>query len=285
MVERDDFCVRRDVIPTFEVELKPDYVAAWADLRDGMSKREMWGRLGWSDVKGRYRRTVFGPFWATLSLGIFIVAVSFIWSRLWGAKLETFLPFVTAGMLSWTLIISLINDGSGVFVGSAGLIRSLSFPYTTLTCILVWRHMILFGHNLVIYALVVPIMDVPITWATLLFIPGLFLVGINALWVSTLLGLVSARFRDIPLLIATILNVLMFITPIFWTYDQLKGRTGEILINGNLILQFVEILRMPMLGKVPEPYTVGVVLATTVIGWAITIFLFARFRRRLPYWL
>lgn len=265
--------------------MKPDYAAAFSDLRDGMQKREMWGRLGWSDVKGRYRRTVFGPFWATLSLGIFIVAVSFIWARLWNADLRTFLPFVTAGMLSWTLIVNLINDGCGVYVGSAGLIRSLSFPYTTLTCILVWRHMILFAHNLVIYVFVVPIMGVPITWATLLFIPGLMLVCLNAVWIATLLGLISARFRDIPLLISTILNVLMFITPIFWTYDQLKGRAGAILINGNVLLQFVEILRMPMLGQVPSQYTVTVVLCTTVLGWATTIFFFARFRRRLPYWL
>ncbi len=265
--------------------MKPDYAAAWADLRGGVQNRQMWGRLGWSDVKGRYRRTVFGPFWATLSLGIFITAISFIWARLWGAKLETFLPYVTAGMLSWTLIGTLINDGTGVFVGATGLIRSLNFPYTTLTCALIWRHMILFGHNLVIYVFVVPIMGVPVTWATLLFIPGLMLVCLNAVWVATLFGLISARFRDVPLLISTILNVLMFVTPIFWTYDQLKGRTGVVLIKGNILLHFVEILRMPMLGQVPTWYSIGVVLCTTVAGWALTFHLFACYRRRLPYWL
>jgi ABC-type polysaccharide/polyol phosphate export permease len=265
--------------------VSPQYSIAWSDFRDDIRSWHMWSRLGWSDVKGRYRRTVFGPFWATLSLGIFIVAVSFIWARLWNAKLETFLPFVTAGMLAWTLIVSLIQDGASIFLTSGGLIRSLSFPYTTLTCSLVWRHMILFAHNLLIYVFVVPLMGVPVTWQMLLFVPALLLVALNSIWVATLLGLLSARFRDIPLLIQTILNVLMFITPIFWTYDQLKGRTGQILINGNVILHFVEILRMPMLGRLPELYTIEVVLVTTVLGWLVTVFCFARFRRRLPYWL
>jgi hypothetical protein len=32
----------------------------------------MWGRLGWQDIKRRYRRTVIGPFWNIVTCGLFL---------------------------------------------------------------------------------------------------------------------------------------------------------------------------------------------------------------------
>jgi len=89
--------------------VKPDYAIARADLIDGIFAFEIWTRLGWQEVKRRYRRTVFGPLWATLSLGIFIGAISFVWAPLFNADVRTYLPYVTAGMVSWSFVSALIT--------------------------------------------------------------------------------------------------------------------------------------------------------------------------------
>ena len=265
--------------------MKAEYDLALADIRGGLMNWPMWSRLGWREIKVRYRRTVFGPFWNTLSLAVFILAISVVWAMLWNMPLREFLPFVTAGMLTWTLIAALVSEGTTVFTSAETLIKSLKFPYTTLTCALVCKNTLMFAHNLVIYVLVVLFTGVKLTWASLLFFPGLLIVFLNGLWVATLFGLFGARFRDVPLLITTLLQVMLFITPVFWTYEQLKGKLGLVLIKGNLLLQFIEVLRMPMLGRAPELYSWIAVLAVTVLGWAATLYMYARFRRRVPYWL
>src|SRR5687767_6111050 len=95
----------------------PQYDVAIADFVGGVSAWRMWIRLGWQEIKRRYRRTVIGPFWTTLSLGIFIAVLGVVWARLWNQDPKTYLPFLCAGMLSWNLVQAMIIDGCSVFVG------------------------------------------------------------------------------------------------------------------------------------------------------------------------
>src|SRR5579871_139282 len=76
---------------------------ALIDIIAGTWATEIWGRLGWRETKRRYRRTVFGPFWSTLSLAIFVVTLGVVWSNLWHIDPKTYLPFLTSGMLCWAL--------------------------------------------------------------------------------------------------------------------------------------------------------------------------------------
>src|SRR5258708_19683242 len=83
--------------------VEADYATAISDIVGGAIHWRMWGRLGWQEVKRRYRRTVIGPFWTTLSLAIFILSLGVVYSQLWHQPLETYLPFVSLGMISLTL--------------------------------------------------------------------------------------------------------------------------------------------------------------------------------------
>src|ERR1700730_2081567 len=130
--------------------VKPDYAIARDDIFDGLRAREIWSRWGWQEVRRRYRRTVFGPFWATLSLGIFIAAISFVWAPLFKVELRQYLPYLTAGLVSWTLTSTLINESWTTFVAKESLIKQLNFPYSTFAFMTVWRNIIVMIHHLVI---------------------------------------------------------------------------------------------------------------------------------------
>jgi len=66
------------------------YDVALADFVEGLTNWRMWGRLGWLDIKRRYRRTVIGPFSTTLSLGIFMFALGIVWANLWHQNLRVY---------------------------------------------------------------------------------------------------------------------------------------------------------------------------------------------------
>src|SRR5271154_3160398 len=161
--------------------LTPQYDLAFRDIAEGISRWRLWSRAGWSDVRARYRRTTFGPFWATISLGIMMVSMGLVWSALWKMNVKEYLPFISAGLLSWTLLSSIITDGTSAFTSQKGLLEALHFPLTMLTCAIVWRILVLFLHNMLVYILVVLTFQVPITWATLPVIPGLVVMVINGI--------------------------------------------------------------------------------------------------------
>ena len=244
----------------------------------------MWGRLGWQETKRRYRRTTIGPFWTTISLSVFILTLGLLWAQLWKQDPKTYLPFLTAGMLAWGLVSTIITEGCVTFTMAEGLIKSLRFSYIILPCAVVWRNLIVLLHNLIIFVAVMIYAAVPITWNSLLILPGLLLVAINGVWVSTLLGLLCTRFRDIQQIVTSILQVSMFVTPIFWAPEQLGPRFSKF-VDYNVLFHYVDIVRSPLLGRASSLLSWEVVIAGTVLGWWFTIFVFSRVRARLPYWI
>jgi ABC-type polysaccharide/polyol phosphate export permease len=264
--------------------MTPQYSVALGDIFDGVTDWRMWGRLGSQEVRRRYRRTVIGPFWTTLSLGVFVFTLGILWSELWKQNPKTYLPFLCSGMIVWTMIASIINEGAAAFISAEGLIKQLRFPYTLLSCSVVWRNMLTFFHNLVIFGLVCIYARVPLTWATLLAVPALIIIFVNGIWVVTLVGLLCSRYRDIQQVISSFLQVSMFVTPIFWAPDQLGAEFTKF-VDYNFLYHYVDILRSPLLGRAPSAHSWNVVIAGTLLGWWLTLYLYSRFRRRIPYWL
>jgi lipopolysaccharide transport system permease protein len=118
----------------------------------------------------------------------------------------------------------------------------------------------------------------------LLAIPGLVVVSLNGAWIAMVLGLLCARFRDIQQVVASFLQVSMFVTPILWSPAQLSGRS-RVLVDYNMLYHYVEIVRDPLLGKPPSSWSWFMVGLSTVLGWALALYMFSRFRRRIAYWL
>src|SRR6201993_1352569 len=114
-------------------------------------------------------------------------------------------PDVTRGLILWSLINASILEGADVFGANEGLIKQLPTPLSVHVYRLVWRQMILFAHNIVIYVVIAMIFPKPWSWADLSVIPALALIVLNCVWVSLCFGILATRFRDIgPLLFSIV---------------------------------------------------------------------------------
>ena len=198
---------------------------AWKDLSEGLFKYQLWGRIGWLDVKRRYRRTVIGPFWSAATLALYIIAVGVVGAGLWHQGMNDYLPYLSSGMIVWTLISTIILEACTLFILGHALLRNVSFEYSVLSYALVWRNLIIFGHNLVVYILIALVLKPALFSPTaLIAIPGTLLVLANGVWIALLVGMLCLRYRDVQPLVQTAIQILMLITPIFWTPESLGGR-------------------------------------------------------------
>jgi ABC-2 type transport system permease protein/lipopolysaccharide transport system permease protein len=256
---------------------------AVADLVDGLRNWELWGTVGWHDIRQRYRRSMLGPFWITLSMGVMVTALGFLYAEILHQDVRTYLPYLALGFIVWALISGLILDACSVFSGAGNIIRQLHMPLSVLVYRMVWRHVIIFGHNIVIYALVVLFLEAWPGDTIVLAIPGLLFVCLNGIWVGLLFGLLGARFRDLPPIVASALQVIFFLTPILWTPSLMDNR--RIFVDANPFSHFVDIIRLPLLGQSPSLLTWLVVLGMTIGGSAVTFVFFVRFRERIAYWI
>jgi len=258
---------------------------AAGDLLHGLRRRELWGRLGWLDVKRRYRRATIGPFWNSITLAIYVLTVGIVGAAIWHQNIYDYLPFLVSGMIVWTLVSSIISESCTLFISGQSLFRNIRFDYSVLAYALVWRNFLVLLHNFAVYFLVVLVLKPSLLGFTaLLAVPGLALVLLNGVWVSLLLGMICLRFRDVPPLVSSTMQIAMLITPLFWPADTLSGIKRFVFVELNPLYYVVDVVRDPLVGRVPDAIHYGVMLAMTIGGWWLTYAMFKRFRKRIAYW-
>jgi ABC-2 type transport system permease protein/lipopolysaccharide transport system permease protein len=263
--------------------LEPDQIhIAWRDILDGWRRRQLWGTLGVHDVRQRYRRSTLGPFWITISMGVMVFALGLLYSQILRQDTSQYLPFVSAGFVIWALLSGMILSGCNAFIVAEGVIRQLNAPVSIYAYREVWSGLISFAHNIWIFIIVAWWYDLAPTWHLLWVFPALLVLLVNGLWIALLFGLLSARFRDVPLIMSSIVQILFFVTPVIWKPDMLPDRA--ILLQVNPLYHMVEILRAPMLGSAPSVDNWLVVLLITLVGWAATSVFYSAYRWRIAYW-
>jgi ABC-2 type transport system permease protein/lipopolysaccharide transport system permease protein len=255
---------------------------AVADMLEGLKLWELWCSLGWHDIRQRYRRSIVGPFWLTLSMGIMVGGLAYLYAGLFGQDVESYLPYVATGIIIFTMISSLAAEGSTVFIGSAALILQLRAPLSIYVYQMLWRNLLIFAHNISIYALILLFVKIDLGWNFFLAFAGLFLVLLNGFWVGLTLGGLSARFRDVPLIVGSVMQVAFFLTPIFWTPSSLPNRA--LFVNLNPFYYLIEIIRMPLLGKTPPLSIWLVVIGFNCVGAVVATLFYGRYRGRIAYW-
>ena len=267
------------------------YRRAFGDLRTGFAQRELWLHLGWQDIKQRYRRSVIGPFWITIATGVQAIAMGLLYSVLLNIDLREFLPHVTVGLIVWGLISAAILEGGDVFVANEGLIKQLPSALSVHVYRLVWRQLLLLGHNLLIYVIIIAIFWPPggLHWTVIFAIPALVLILLNAVWVSILFGIIATRYRDIAPILGSFVTLMFFMTPIVWTTTGLQQMGGEAanrakLVEINPLFHYLDIIRAPLIGEDQQAYHWYIVLGFTVVGWALAILALKKYRARVPYW-
>ena len=255
---------------------------ALLDIVRGARASHLWGLLGWQDIRRRYRRSVLGPFWLTISMGILVAVLGTLYGTLLKVEVTDYVPYLALGFIVWTLISGLITDGCSAFIGAESIIKQVGLPLSVHVYRMVWRNLIIFFHNAAIFAAVAALFEIWPGWSGLLALPGLVLLCLNGVWAGLLLGIISARFRDVPPIVQSIVRIAFFATPIIWLPELLPGRA--LVLDFNPFFHFLELVRAPLLGQTPGFISWLAVLGITLGGWLLTFALFRSYRWRIAYW-
>ena len=236
------------------------------------------------DVRARYRRSKLGQFWITLSMAVTICALAVVYSAIFKISLKEYLPLVAVSFIAWGLIASLINDGATVFIDSENYLRSSPLPKSMFIFRMLARVALMFAHNLVLVPIVLVVFLMPPSWATLLFFPAFALTMLNGLWIALVLGTLCARFRDMPPIVSSVVQIAFFVSPVMWGRPQL-GSEHQALVDWNPFAVFLELMREPLLGRAPDAHWWIAGVGITTAGFVLALPFFARFRARIAYYI
>jgi ABC-2 type transport system permease protein/lipopolysaccharide transport system permease protein len=257
-------------------------VLAWRDIVQGFRRHWIWTALAFQDIKLRYRGSVLGPFWLTISTLVMVVSMGFIYAHLFHTDLRSYMPYLTVGLIVWGLIATLVAEGCQTFLASGPVIQQVPIPFSIHAYRVVYRNFIVFAHTLVIVPIGLLVFAIPVDWHLLEAAAGCVVLAVNGVWVCIFLGTLSARFRDIVPIVASFLQAAFFLTPVFWPIEALG--IYRPLAELNPFFAAIDVVRAPLIGVPVASYSWPVLLAATALGCGATFLLFARYRGRIAYW-
>lgn len=255
---------------------------AFIDILNGFYSHRIWLNLALLEFKQRYRRSVLGPFWITISTGVLVLGMGPIYGKIFNENLGVYYRYLGIGIITWTLISGFINEVCSIYIESEGLIKQVKLPYATYIAKLLFKHLILFAHNFIIVLLILAIFPPPNFWGMPIAILGVLLVMLNLAWMGFLLATICARFRDVPLIVSSGVQVLFFLTPVIWNVDSLGSK--KYLIVFNPFYSLIEIIRAPLSGSELLAINWVVSIIFFLVGSIAAFFVYARCRSRISYW-
>jgi len=259
------------------------HASASSDWWSGTKNTDLWLTLAWYDIVLRYRRSVLGPLWLTVSMGIILLGMGPLYATLFKVPMSQFFPHLTLGIIFWNFFTATIIDGCSVLIQAAPYLKQMEFPGSVFVWRSLARNLIQLAHHIVLYIPVALWAGIALSPRMLLFLPGIAISLVNLHAMSLTLGILCARFRDVTQLVSSSLQLLMFLTPVFWFPDSLPERSKFILYNP--LAQLLDVLRLPLLGVAPARGTWIFLLFFTTLNICLAATLYAVKRRQVVYWL
>ncbi len=259
------------------------HAMAVRDLREAIALWRLCWTLGALDIRIRYRGSLIGPFWLSLSTGVMVAAMGVIYSTLFKIDMHDYLPFLAISQVLWGYLAVLVGDACQGYIVNETLIRAVRMPFTLYAARTVLRNVLILAHNVVVIVAVDLVMWSWPGWEVLLALPAIALWLVDSLAITVLLGALCARFRDIPPIVASVMQMAFFITPVIWR-PHLIGEDMLWLLPFNPFYSLLEVLRGPLLGEIPTVWDYVSALGYSALLCGATWMLFARVRARIAFW-
>lgn len=231
----------------------------------------------------RYRGSMIGPFWQTITTTIMIGSMGFIYAKLFHIDVKDYLPLLTIGLIYWQFVAGMITEGCGTFDVVRGTIQQVKLPFSLHAYRLVYRNILVLGHSFIIVPIVLALFPHPIEWARLIeSVLGGFLTVVNGIAISVLLGMICARFRDVPPIVASVVQVMFFVTPIMWAPSALGSNAWWVVLNP--LYAPIDVVRGPLLGQAISAHSWSILIVSTIANCTVSFLFFTRFRSRIAFW-
>jgi len=268
----------------FVTDGQPSLSAALADMALGLASWRIWFTLAWNDIRQKYRGSILGPLWVTLSMAAFTGGIAVVYAAIFKIDVHAYMPHVAIGMVTWTLITGLVSETCTALVAAEGYLRQVRLPLSVFVNRVVARNALILVHHLLIVVVVAIWFDLAVTpVGAVLAIAGLLLLLLGGYGWGLFLACVCMRFRDVAQIVNTILTGAFFITPVLWKGDFLDSSHPA--LRYNPFQYMVEIVRQPLETGHVSVLNWLVVGGIAVAGLVLGLLVFRASRPRVTYWI
>ncbi len=232
------------------------------------------------ELKVRYKRSVFGLLWTMLNPLLLMIVYTVVFSTIMPVAQKNFSVFLLSALLPWLFFQTALVQGLNSVVANQDLIRKVRVPQAVFPLSVVGSNLVNLALSVVPLFLLMLFLRQPFTRA-LLFLPvGVILLTCFTSGVTLALATFTVFFRDVKHLAEVVLQMLMYLSPIFYDLSALGNskawwfRLFQTFLALNPLSYLIALIREPVYyGRLPAAQTLeiaaGISLFTLFVGYRI----------------
>ena len=222
----------------------------FANLANLLRYRSLISSLVARELKARYRGSVFGFLWSFINPLLLLLIYTFVFTTVIPneePRTRPYALFMFSGILPWTWFATSLSDAAGSLLAGGNLIKKVLFPAEVLPIVSVLANMVHFFFGLTILAVFLIFYRHYPSLSDLAWFPVAVAVEfVFATALALLLSALTVHFRDIRDILANMLTLWFFATPIIYPWFQPNVQRFHTLFNVNpfthLAVAYQEIL-------------------------------------------
>lgn len=255
---------------------------AFLDIRDSLLNVRFWMTLAWVDILQRYRGSMLGPFWLTITTAAFLAGLGPIYSLLFNLRMADYLPYLASGLIVWNFMVASVNESCSAYIFAGPVMKQVRMPRMIPVLHVVARNAIIFAHSIPLYFVVHIVFERPWHWGMLWALPGFLLLCGILINIAIILAVISVRYRDFIQIVVSVMQVGFFITPIIWQPGQRPAL--QVVSDVNPLAAGIMIIRGPLMDMPVSNAHLAWAIGGFAISTVLAFTLFARYRQRIIYW-
>ncbi|MCB9962193.1 MAG: ABC transporter permease [Hyphomonas sp.] len=254
-----------------------------ADFRIAARQRAFWTYQAYQKVRLQYARSLIGPLWLTATMALQLVALTYLFSGLFGADMSVIAPWVTVGVIAWTFFSSSLNESSSILLVNKPYIMESETSLIGFVIGVLMKNLIVAAHHLVLLVILIVWFRLWPNAEWLWLLASLPVYVITTASLALILAILTPRFRDLGPLTENILMVGFFLTPVLWRPQSLVR--NEFIATFNPLTHLLAIVRQPLLGHAPQTLSWVIALWACGLSLLTALLLLATLRRRIAFWI
>ena len=205
-------------------------------LKEIFASRELLANLTLREIRGKYKRTIFGQLWSLANPLALMLIYTFVFAVIFRitpdpgdpSGLNVFAIWLLCGLLPWMFFASVVNTGLGSLVANAGLIQKVAFSRIVLPLSMVGSSAYNWLFEMAVLLIALTIVGAfVLPWIPLLLVIMLLL-ALFATGVALALSVANVYFRDTQYFLTIVLQLWLYLTPIIYPLSLVDEASADI---------------------------------------------------------
>ncbi len=256
-------------------------------VRNIWESRHFWTHLAFSDIRTKYRRSLLGLAWALIQPLSLTLLLAFIMGNFFHSPINDYAPFIFSGLIFWEFITASAVHGCMSFINAEGYIKQFRHPliiYTLRNVIPNMINLLCAFAGLVVWVLCWKPSHFGVSWLS--FALSFPLVFFFAWPICSITAFIGVRFRDFAQLILIGLQIVYYVSPIFFMPKLFIEAHLGFLVEYNPIYHLLNLFRLPLLeGTWPAFSDYTYVVLTSLLLWLIAWSMVRRHENKVIFYL